>query len=76
MATTEFLIISIVPSKGELKNIRPITSKKIMKAIIRTQNADAIWIISARRLTDKILIWLSLLFIIILELFNSDLISS
>ena len=40
MATTEFLIISVVPSNGELKTYRPITSTKIIQAMKRTQNAE------------------------------------
>ena len=42
MATTEFLIISTDPSKGELKSNRPVTSTKIMTAIKRTQKAEMI----------------------------------
>ena len=56
MATTEFFIISIVPNKGELKNNRPMTSINIMTAMHRTQKAEIIWMISAKRFIDKILI--------------------
>ena len=40
IATTEFLIISTVPSNGELKKCRPITSTKMIPAINRTQKAE------------------------------------
>lgn len=55
MATTEFLIISTAPSRGELNNVRPTTSIKIINAIHRTQNAETTWMASARRLTREFL---------------------
>ena len=72
-ATTEFLIISIEPNRGELKNNRPNTSMHIIMAISKTQKAEMMCMISEMRLNDELMIGFSRLLRFIHE---SDLFSS